>query len=115
MDFSYTEEQKLLRESIVRFARDVLSPGAAERDRKQEFSRELWRKCGEIGIQGLPVPPQYGGSGVDPLTCAIALEALGYGCRDGGLAFSLCAHLLSCVVPTRRALAGQPTVALRAE
>ena len=99
MDFSYTEEQKLLRESIVRFARDVLSPGAAERDRKQEFSRELWRKCGEIGIQGLPVPAQYGGSGVDPLTCAIALEALGYGCRDGGLVFSLCAHLLSCVVP----------------
>ncbi len=34
-----------------------------------------------------------------PLSCAIALEALGYGCRDGGLVFSLCAHLLACVVP----------------
>lgn len=99
MEFSFSEEQKLLRDSIIRFARDVLSPGAAERDRKQEFSRDLWRKCGEIGIQGLPVPQQYGGSAVDPLTCAIALEALGYGCRDGGLVFSLCAHLLSCVVP----------------
>ena len=99
MDFSFTDEQKLLRDNIVRFARDVLSPGAAERDRNQEFSRDLWRKCGEIGIQGLPVPQQYGGSAVDPLTCAIALEALGYGCRDGGLVFSLCAHLLSCVVP----------------
>ena len=99
MEFSFSEEQKLLRDSIVRFSREVLSPGAGERDRKQEFSRELWRKCGEIGIQGLPVPQQYGGSGVDPLTCAIALEALGYGCRDGGLVFSLCAHLLSCVVP----------------
>jgi alkylation response protein AidB-like acyl-CoA dehydrogenase len=99
MEFSFSEEQKLLRDSIVRFAREVLTPGAAERDRNQEFSRELWLKCGEIGIQGLPVPQQYGGSGVDPLTCAIALEALGYGCRDGGLVFSLCAHLLSCVVP----------------
>ena len=99
MDFSFTDEQKLLRDNIVRFARDVLSPGAAERDRNQEFSRDLWRKCGEIGIQGLPVPQLYGGSAVDPLTCAIALEALGYGCRDGGLVFSLCAHLLSCVVP----------------
>lgn len=99
MEFSFSEEQKLLRDSIVRFAREVLTPGAAERDRKQEFSRDLWLKCGEIGIQGLPVPQQYGGSGVDPLTCAIALEALGYGCRDGGLVFSLCAHLLSCVVP----------------
>ena len=99
MDFSFTDEQKLLRDNIVRFARDVLSPGAAERDRNQEFSRDLWRKCGAIGIQGLPVPQLYGGSAVDPLTCAIALEALGYGCRDGGLVFSLCAHLLSCVVP----------------
>jgi alkylation response protein AidB-like acyl-CoA dehydrogenase len=99
MDFALSDEQKLLRDNIVRFARESLSPGAAERDREQIFSRELWRKCGEIGIQGLPVPEQYGGSGADPLTCAIALEALGYGCRDGGLVFSLCAHLLSCVVP----------------
>jgi alkylation response protein AidB-like acyl-CoA dehydrogenase len=99
MDFSLTEEQTTLRNNIVRFARDVLAPGAAERDREQAFSRELWRKCGEIGIQGLPVPEEYGGGGVDPLTCAIALEALGYGCHDGGLVFSLCAHLLSCVVP----------------
>lgn len=99
MEFSFSEEQKLLRDNIVRFAREVLNPGARERDRNQEFPRDLWRKCGEIGLQGLPVPPEYGGSGVDALTCAIALEALGYGCRDGGLVFSLCAHLLSCVVP----------------
>jgi hypothetical protein len=99
MEFSYSEEQKLLRDNIVRFAREVLNPGAAERDREQAFSRELWTRCGEIGIQGLPVPEQYGGSATDPLTCAMALEALGYGCRDGGLVFSLCAHLLSCVVP----------------
>jgi hypothetical protein len=99
MDFSLSEEQRLLRENIVRFAREVLNPGAAERDRERTFSRELWRRCGEIGIQGLPAPEQYGGSGVDPLTCAMALEALGYGCHDGGLVFSLCAHLLSCVVP----------------
>jgi alkylation response protein AidB-like acyl-CoA dehydrogenase len=36
---------------------------------------------------------------MDALSCAIALEALGYGCRDGGLVFALCAHLLACVVP----------------
>jgi alkylation response protein AidB-like acyl-CoA dehydrogenase len=99
MDFSLSEEQKILRVNIVRFAREVLSPGAAERDRDQTFSRELWKKCAEIGIQGLPVPEEYGGSGFDPLSCAMALESLGYGCKDGGLVFSLCAHLLSCVVP----------------
>jgi alkylation response protein AidB-like acyl-CoA dehydrogenase len=99
MDFSLTEEHVLLRENIVKFSREVLNEGLIERDREQTFSRELWRKCAEIGIQGLPVPEQYGGSGCDALSTAIGLEALGYGCRDGGLTFSLCAHLLSCVVP----------------
>jgi L-prolyl-PCP dehydrogenase len=99
MDFSLTEEQQLLRENIVRFSREVLNKDVAKRDREQTFSKELWRRCAEIGIQGLPVPEQYGGSGVDALSSAIALEALGYGCQDGGLVFSLCAHILSCVVP----------------
>ena len=99
MDFSFTEEQVMLRESIVRFSRDVLNDDIITRDREQTFSRELWRKCAEIGIQGLPVPEEYGGSGCDALSTAIGLEALGYGCRDGGFTFSLCAHLLSCVVP----------------
>jgi alkylation response protein AidB-like acyl-CoA dehydrogenase len=99
MDFSLTEDQQALRDNIIRFAHEVLNDGAAQRDREQRFPLELWRKCGELGIQGLPIPEQYGGSGLDPLSCAIALEALGYGCHDGGLVFSLCAHLLSCVVP----------------
>jgi alkylation response protein AidB-like acyl-CoA dehydrogenase len=52
-----------------------------------------------MGLPGLPVPESLGGAGLDPLSCAIALEALGYGCTDGGLVFSICAHVLSCVVP----------------
>jgi alkylation response protein AidB-like acyl-CoA dehydrogenase len=99
MDFSFTDEQTALRDTIVKFARAELNDDVVERDRAETFSRESWRKCAEIGIQGMPVPEEYGGSGADPLSCAIALEALGYGCRDGGLVFSLCAHLLACVVP----------------
>lgn len=99
MDFSLSEDQKLLRDNIVRFAKGALNDGVQERDRDHRFSRELWRKCGEVGIQGLPVPEEFGGSGASPLDCAIALEALGYGCHDGGLVFSLSAHLLACVVP----------------
>jgi alkylation response protein AidB-like acyl-CoA dehydrogenase len=99
MDFSFTDEQKALRDSIVKFAKAELNHDVVERDRTEEFSRETWRKCAEIGIQGMPVPEEYGGSSADPLSCAIGLEALGYGCRDGGLVFSLCAHLLACVVP----------------
>jgi hypothetical protein len=99
MDFSITADQKALRDEIIRFARRELSTGVIERDRAQEFSRELWRKCGELGLQGLPVPEEYGGGGFDTVTTALALEAFGYGCTDGGLVFSICAHLLSCVVP----------------
>jgi len=89
MDFSFTEEHKILRENIIRFARQELNEEVSQRDRDQTFLRELWRKCAEIGIQGLLVPEQYAGSGLDSLSCAIALEALGYGCHDGGLVFSL--------------------------
>ena len=99
MEFSLTDEQRMLRESIVKFAQRELNHDVIERDRAQLFSPAAWKKCAEIGIQGLPVPEEEGGSGADPLSCAIALEALGYGCRDGGLVFSLCAHLLACVVP----------------
>lgn len=99
MDFTLTEEQRLLRDGVIRFAQGALNEHIAERDREQTFSRELWRECAKVGLQGLPVPEEYGGTGADALSCAVALEALGYGCRDGGLVFSLCAHLLACVVP----------------
>ena len=99
MDFSLTEEQKSLRKEIINFATKELNKGVADRDRAQVFPRELWRKCGEMRLQGLPVPERYGGVELDPLSTAIALEALGYGCHDGGLVFSISAHLLACVVP----------------
>ena len=99
MDFDPTEEQRALRETIVRFARKELNRGVAERDRAQEFDLEGWRKCGEMRLQGLPIPEEYGGLGLDALSTAIALEALGYGCEDSGLVFALCAHLLPCAVP----------------
>lgn len=99
MDFNLSGEQKQLRDSIVKFAQGELNRDVIERDRDQVFSRELWRQCADFGLLGLPVPEEYGGSGADPLGCAIALEALGYGCRDGGLVFSICAHVLACVVP----------------
>jgi alkylation response protein AidB-like acyl-CoA dehydrogenase len=99
MELNYSEEQKMLRDSVSRFATQELNVGLAERDRNGTFAKDLWLKCGEQGLQGLPVPQDLGGSGLDPLSSAIALEALGLGCHDGGLVFSICAHLLACVVP----------------
>lgn len=99
MDFSLTDQQKTLRESIVKFAQQELNDDVVSRDKEQIFSLELWKKCADIGIQGLPAEEAYGGSDLDALSTAIGLEALGYGCADGGLVFSLCAHILACVVP----------------
>ncbi len=102
MDFTLSDEQRLLRDNIVRFAMEELNDDVRQRDRDQQFSRELWLKCGKMGLQGLPIPEAYGGSGLDAVSVAIVLEALGYGCRDGGLVFAVCAHLLACVVPIWR-------------
>lgn len=99
MDFSLSEEQRMLRDTIIRFAEKELNDGIDDRDARHAFSRPLWDACGRMGLQGLPVDEAHGGMNLDPLSTALALEALGYGCHDGGLVFSVCAHLLACVVP----------------
>jgi L-prolyl-PCP dehydrogenase len=98
-DYALTEEHRALRRTILRFCERELAEGARQRDRERTFARELWDRCGEQGLQGLVVPEELGGQGLDPLSAAVALEALGYGCPDGGLVMSICAHLLASVVP----------------
>jgi hypothetical protein len=88
-----------LRNSVIEFARSFLTDDVSTRDRAQEFPRELWDRCGEWKLQGLAVPAEYGGKGLDPVSTAAVLEGLGYGCADSGLAFSVAAHFLACVVP----------------
>jgi alkylation response protein AidB-like acyl-CoA dehydrogenase len=99
MDFAWSQEDAALRAAIVRFARQELGEEVVDRDRRSEFSWEGWKKCAAFGIQGLPIPPQFGGGGANILTTAGALESLGYGCRDNGLVFSINAHMWSTVVP----------------
>jgi alkylation response protein AidB-like acyl-CoA dehydrogenase len=91
-------EQKSLRDGVLEFARRELGGDAGSRD-EGAFSRELWRRCAEFGIQGLPVPREYGGEGVTPMTIILALEALGYGCKNNGLIFALNAQMWACEIP----------------
>jgi alkylation response protein AidB-like acyl-CoA dehydrogenase len=102
VDFSWSSEQLALRDAIVDFARRELRDDVAARDKTSTFSREHWRRCAEMGIQGLPIPEQYGGAGADPLTAVLALEALGYGCPDAGLCFGLNAQMWSVQTPILR-------------
>jgi alkylation response protein AidB-like acyl-CoA dehydrogenase len=99
LDFSWNEEQLALRSSIISFAKKELNDSLIEQDRDEGFNWEGWKKCAAMGLHGLPVPQEYGGQGADILTTAGALEALGYGCRDNGLIFSINAHMWSAEIP----------------
>ena len=102
MDFDWTAEQVAYRTSVVEFARRHLNDGVMTGDAAMTFPAEAWKRCAEFGLQGLPVPIEYGGQGADPLTIALAMEALGYGCEDNGLIFSLNAQMWSCEAPLIR-------------
>jgi alkylation response protein AidB-like acyl-CoA dehydrogenase len=102
MDFAWTEEQLAFRAAVVEFGRKALRDDLITRDRESRFNHELWRRCGEFGIQGLPFPEQYGGGGMDILTTILAMEALGYACPDNGLHFGLAAQMWSVQMPILR-------------
>jgi len=99
VDFSLTAEQRELTEAATEFARRKLNGDLAKREDAGEFPRDAWLACAEFGIQGLPVPAELGGAGADAVTTALVMEALGYGCQDNGLLFSLNAQLWSIELP----------------
>lgn len=99
MDFDLSDDQKELRQTIRTFAREELNEGLEARDQDGTFPRECWMKCAEFGLLGLPIPTEYGGQGHDLLTTSIAMEALGWGCRDNGLVFSLNAQMWAVQMP----------------
>lgn len=99
MEFSWSSEQRELRDAIIAFGRESLKDDLIERDRAKIFSRELWNRCAEFGIQGLPFPAEYGGSGQDTLTTVFAMETLGSVCADSGLLFGINAQMWSVQMP----------------
>lgn len=99
MDFSWSEEQLSYRKAVVDFARRELNQDTIAEDHSASFSREKWLKCARFGIQGLPFPETYGGSDADILTTVLAMEGLGYGCRDNGLIFAINAQMWSVQMP----------------
>ncbi len=78
MNFELTEEQVQVRDMVREFASREVAPYIQEWDAKGEFHREVLTKMGELGILGLPIPEQYGGSGFDYVSLALACEELEY-------------------------------------
>ncbi len=90
MNFDLTEEQNMIRETVRDFAEREIKPVAHELDDKAEFSYDLTRKMGELGLFGMYLPEQYGGQGLDTLSYIIAVEEIAR--IDGSQAATLAAH-----------------------
>jgi alkylation response protein AidB-like acyl-CoA dehydrogenase len=94
LDFSLSEEQTLLKNTVREFAEGELRPHSREWDEKQEFPREIFTKLGELGLMGVVWPAEYGGSGLSTLDYAIVIEELSR--VDAGVALSVAAHNSLC-------------------
>lgn len=95
MDFDFPEEIVTLRDMVHRWAQERLKPIADEIDRTNTFPMELWREFGDLGINGLTVPEEYGGTALGYLAHAVALEEVGRASPSVGLSWG--AHTNLCV------------------
>lgn len=101
MDFSWSAAELAYRDKVIEFAGRELNGGLQERDQRSEFDRALWLRCADFGIQGLSVPAAFTATGEDTdfMTAMLAMEAMGYGCKDNGLTFALNAQMWTVQLP----------------
>lgn len=89
MTMPLTEEQLMIRSMVREFARKVVAAGAAERDRTKVFPSDILRQMGELGLMGMMVPPEYGGSGSDAVSYVSALSEIAYACASTAVVMSV--------------------------
>ncbi|MEW6718871.1 MAG: acyl-CoA dehydrogenase [Thermodesulfobacteriota bacterium] len=89
MVFELTDEQRMIRETARDFALKEVLPAAAEVDETGRFPAELVRQMGDLGFMGVTVPEEYGGSGMDHVCYAIAVEEISRACASTGVIMSV--------------------------
>lgn len=85
MNFDLTNDQKMLQEEVRKFAQSELAPLAPEIDKSREFPWATIKKMAQLGLLGVIVPEQYGGSGFDFVSLAIAIEEISRACASTGV------------------------------
>ncbi|HTZ37259.1 MAG TPA: acyl-CoA dehydrogenase family protein, partial [Stellaceae bacterium] len=100
LDHDLGPEIDLLRETVRGFSDDKIAPLAAEIDRDDRFPIELWPQMGELGLHGITVEEEYGGSGMGYLAHCVAMEEVSRGSASVGLSYG--AHSNLCVNQIRR-------------
>ncbi|NPV05045.1 MAG: acyl-CoA dehydrogenase [Syntrophaceae bacterium] len=94
MDFRLTEEQELIRKNIREFAEKHIEPIAAEIDENSRHPAELFRKLGQGGWMGIPLPAEYGGAGADFVTHTLVVEEVARACSSTGFTVSFHAGII---------------------
>jgi hypothetical protein len=89
VDWRLGEEQLAVRDMVRQFARDEIAPGVVERDREGAFPSEVLRRAGELGLCGMVVPEEWGGSGLDPVSYCLALEEVARECPSTAVTLSV--------------------------
>ncbi len=95
MNFGLDDELNMLREQVNAFAAKEIAPRAAEIDQSNEFPADLWKKFGDMGLLGITVPEEFGGSGMGYLAHSIAMEEISR--ASASVALSYGAHSNLCV------------------
>jgi len=95
LNFNLGEDIDMLRDTVFRFCRDELFPRAADIDRTNDFPMDLWRKFGNLGLLGLTVSEEYGGSNMSYLAHSVAMEEISRASASVGLSYG--AHSNLCV------------------
>src|SRR5207249_2141168 len=100
LDFHHGETIDMLRDSVRQFAADEIAPRAAEIDRSNAFPADLWRKMGDLGVLGITVEDEYGGTAMGYLAHIVAMEEISRASASVGLSYG--AHSNLCVNQIRR-------------
>ena len=100
LNFGLGETADMLRETVRSFSDDHIAPRAGEIDRSNEFPRDLWPEMGKLGLHGITVEEEYGGSGLGYLEHCVAMEEVSRGSASVGLSYG--AHSNICVNQIRR-------------
>ncbi|MCC6447683.1 MAG: acyl-CoA dehydrogenase family protein [Chitinophagaceae bacterium] len=94
MDFSYSENQKMIADMIRKFGEEHIKPKMMEWDEKQEFPVDVFRKLGELGLMGVLIPEEYGGSGLGYNEYITVVSEIAKVC--GSIGLSVAAHNSLC-------------------
>ena len=100
MDYLLTEEQKMMRDMVSKFAKEEIGPVAREFQEKGIYPEEVVKKCSELGLMGIAYPAEYGGAGMDFVSYMLAVEEISRYCASTGVIIS--AHSSLAVDPIFR-------------